>query len=210
MRFPPVLRELHTTDIRDTMIEERASELLGRVLFDAVPKASNKPANVELTAAVLEVAADVGEEAVREITEWKSHWDGFALDNAAQTGSLECVELLLKYGARVNVGDNGRKLNGYPLYAAANNGHGEVCYALLLAGADPYCDAYGNGKSAVHAAVTNVRKGQSFRAFAKAGVDLTAPQHDGWVALDVVMENDLLREIWEEYSGTMTKSAAKR
>jgi Ankyrin repeats (3 copies) len=194
---------------------ERAAEVLGRVLFDAVDaqacRANDLPrtTNVELVEAILELAAAFGEDGVREITEWESAWEGFALDNAAQTGSLECVELLIRFGARVNVGDNGRRLDGYPLFAAANNGHGDICYALVKAGADPYCETFGKDKTAIHAAVTNAGSGSSFRGFARANVDFSVPQKNGWVALDAVMEDDTLRQIWEEYSGTMTKSAAK-
>jgi Ankyrin repeats (3 copies) len=184
----------------------RFAALLGRLVFDAMPRNSG---HLPLAEAILELAAAFGVDAVRRITEWKSHWGGFALDNAAQTGSLDAVELLIKFGARVNIREDGDDLYGYPLYAASNNGHGETCYALLMAGADPHCEGYGSG-SALRAALRNKREGQSFRAFARAGVDLTAPQKDGWVALTDVMQDDMLRGIFEEYSGTMTKSAAKR
>ena len=54
---------------------------------------------------------------------------------ACQADSVDIVKVLLKYGARVNIGNKFSKFT--PLMAAARNANFEIIKLLLKAGADP-------------------------------------------------------------------------
>jgi ankyrin repeat protein len=62
---------------------------------------------------------------------------GSALKNAAASGHIEIVKLLLEHGADPNLREEGTAPRGHALYAAAANRHYEVAKLLLEHGAYP-------------------------------------------------------------------------
>ena len=59
----------------------------------------------------------------------KDNTDGTALHAAAYSGYVNCVELLVEFGACVNAVD---KLQHTPLFRACEMGHTEVVHNLIL------------------------------------------------------------------------------
>jgi len=59
----------------------------------------------------------------------KDNTDGTALHAAAYSGRVDCVELLVEFGACVNAVD---RLQHTPLFRACEMGHTEVVHSLIL------------------------------------------------------------------------------
>ena len=59
----------------------------------------------------------------------KDNTDGTALHAAAYSGRVDCVELLVEFGACVNAVD---RLQHTPLFRACEMGHTEVVHNLIL------------------------------------------------------------------------------
>jgi hypothetical protein len=182
---------------------------LGAVLYNCGRRESPDD---DLATALLDVARARG--ALREVLVWNNPgWGGTALDNAAQHGVAATVSALLEAGA---VPDTPNRINpeltGYALSAATSNGHGKVVEMLLLGGADPYrTGCMGEEHSSLQAAMRRNNDDLSvFRAFLRAGVDLTVEQEDGTIPLEVAQKDKKLQPLLKEFLGSRTKSAAKR
>lgn len=96
-----------------------------------------------------------------------------ALHEAAESGCLQLVQLLLSKHAVVNAVDN---LNTSPLLVAVQEGHVEVVWALLAAGADPSLAELTRGFTPLHKAVAQCRDNivQLLLDAAPAGVNASA------------------------------------
>jgi ankyrin repeat protein len=73
------------------------------------------------------------------VSEYGSYYLGCGapLKNAAATGHIEIVRLLLEHGADPNLPEEGMAPHGHALYAAVTNGHVEIAKLLLENGAYP-------------------------------------------------------------------------
>jgi ankyrin repeat protein len=73
------------------------------------------------------------------VAEYGSYYIGCGapLKNAAATGQIEIVRLLLKHGADPNLPEEGIAPRGHALYSAAANRHHEIARLLLEHGSDP-------------------------------------------------------------------------
>jgi Ankyrin repeat len=182
---------------------------LGRIVFKLCE--FDQTNDAEFLSGLLDVAT--AHNVLKAVLEWKDPaWSGTPLDNAAQNGSTALVRVLVDFGADPNAkNDAAPTLTGYSLSAATNNGHGATVEALLLGGADPYHTGCMDEKhSPLQESIRNQREDCStFRAYMRAGVDLSVAQDDGSVPLEVAMADEALRPIVEQYLGSRTKSARK-
>jgi ankyrin repeat protein len=73
------------------------------------------------------------------VSEYGSYYVGCGapIKNAAATGHIEIVKLLLAYGADPNLPEVGMAPHGHALYSAVSNGHFEIARLLLENGAYP-------------------------------------------------------------------------
>lgn len=100
------------------------------------------------------------------------HVDGVtALHVAAQSGHLDCVNVLLESGASVSIQDQEQRT---PLMLAVKNNHGDVSIALVKAGADPntvYVDEEGVEHNLLMDAIT-VENEEFAKLLAEKGAEL--------------------------------------
>ena len=78
-------------------------------------------------------------EAANRVSECVTYYlgSGTPLRNAAATGNVEIIQILLDFGADPNLPEEGIASNGHALYTAVNNQHFEAAKLLLENGAYP-------------------------------------------------------------------------
>ena len=114
----------------------------------------------------------------------KNEYVETALHVAADTGSVECLALLLEAGADKDAVR--MPYSGTALHLAADNGHLEVVRLLLDAGASVCTDAAGgvHGRTALHSAAMDGHL-EIVQLLLGAGADKDATDEDGSTAWDL-------------------------
>ena len=105
----------------------------------------------------------------------------FPLSFAGQSGNLEIVKLLVKFGADVNAGAE------KPLFAAATKGHVEIVRFLLESGADPDAPKPNRSWTALHTALVTSNP-EIATILIDAGADVNAVSETGATPLMVAVK----------------------